>query len=142
MNILKMKASARTASSFLKTVANEHRLLILCHLAKGEMRVSGLEERLGIRQPHLSQHLARLRRDGVVRMRRDGREIFYTIGSLEALRMIGLLYEMFCADKNAGRPSPVAGAPARAARRGGPRTAKPAALRRRTMAKRPAARSK
>jgi DNA-binding transcriptional ArsR family regulator len=103
MNVSKMEQSARAASSFLKTVANEHRLLILCHLARGEMRVGDLEERLGMRQPHLSQHLARLRRDGLVRMRRSGREIFYTIGSLEALRVIGLLYEMFCADGTSDR---------------------------------------
>jgi ArsR family transcriptional regulator len=96
MNIVKMERSARRAADFLKTVANDRRLLILCHLAEGEMCVSELEVRLDMRQPHLSQHLARLRRDGFVRVRRDGREIFYRIASPEALRVIGLLYEMFC----------------------------------------------
>ncbi len=103
MNISKMERSARRAAGFLKTVANERRLLILCHLAVGEMRVGELETRLGMRQPHLSQHLARLRRDGFVQVRRDGREIFYSIASLEALRVIGLLYEMFCPDGVGGR---------------------------------------
>lgn len=93
-----MVSNARAASSFLKTLANEHRLLILCHLAQGEKRVGELEGLLGVSQPHLSQHLARLRRDGLVRTRRSSREVFYTIGSLEALRTIGLLYEMFCAN--------------------------------------------
>lgn len=119
MNITKMERSARHAAGFLKAVANERRLLILCHLAGGEMCVSDLELRLGMRQPHLSQHLARLRRDGFVQVRRAGREIFYRISSPEALRVIGLLYDMFCADdgkrrarpRSAARRSP--GAPAR-----------------------------
>lgn len=105
MNVSKMEESARTASCLLKSLASEYRLLILCHLAKGELQVTALEERLGIPQPLLSQHLARLRRDGLVRIRRDGRKIFYTIGSLEALRVIGLLYEMFCADEMPARQS-------------------------------------
>lgn len=128
MNVSKMEESARTASSFLKSVANEYRLLILCHLAKGELRVAALEERLCIPQPLLSQHLARLRQDGLVRVRRDGREIYYTIGSLEALRMIGLLYEMFCADGVPARlpfASAAQTAPAKGARRGKAPAAKP-----------------
>jgi ArsR family transcriptional regulator len=133
-----MEASARTASSFLKTIANEHRLLVLCNLAKGEMGVGGLEERLGIRQPHLSQHLARLRRDGLVRVRREGREVFYSIGSLEALRMIGLLYELFCSDAAPGRSSSDAGRAAATVRHGRG-AAKSKASRKRTGAKQTAA---
>jgi len=96
MNILEMERNARTASGFLKTLANLHRLLILCHLTEGEMRVSELEERLGMRQPHLSQHLARLRKDGLVKTRRNSRTIAYSLGSPEAEQVIGLLYQLFC----------------------------------------------
>ncbi|MDA8249508.1 MAG: metalloregulator ArsR/SmtB family transcription factor, partial [Rhodospirillales bacterium] len=75
---------------------NEHRLLILCHLHRGETSVTELEERLGLRQAHLSQHLARLRGDGLVRARRESRSVHYSLGSREARLLVERLYELFC----------------------------------------------
>ena len=65
------RENAKRASNFLKALANENRLIILCCLAEGEKNVGELETMLGIRQPSLSQQLARLRSDGLVETRRD-----------------------------------------------------------------------
>jgi DNA-binding transcriptional ArsR family regulator len=101
MKVSKMQASAAAATGFLKTLANEHRLLILCQLIEGEKSVGALEQRLGLRQPHLSQHLARLRQDGLVRTRRHSRTIFYDLRSREAAEVIELLYKLFCGRRGA-----------------------------------------
>ena len=93
--------NAKRASNFLKALANENRLVILCCLADGEKNVSELENLLGIRQPSLSQQLARLRADELVSTRRDSKQIYYSLASEEAEQMIGLLYNMFCADDKA-----------------------------------------
>ena len=92
--------NAKRASCFLKALAHENRLIILCCLADGERNVSELEELLGIRQPSLSQQLARLRSDELVATRRDSKQIYYSLASDEAKRMVELLYEMFCAKPN------------------------------------------
>ena len=93
--------NAKRASNFLKALANENRLIILCCLAEGEKNVGELETMLGIRQPSLSQQLARLRSDGLVATRREWKQIYYRLASEEAEKMIGLLYEMFCANEHA-----------------------------------------
>ena len=93
--------NAKRASNFLKALANENRLIILCCLAEGEKNVGELETMLSIRQPSLSQQLARLRSDGLVETRRDSKQIYYRLASEEAQQMIGLLYEMFCSDEKA-----------------------------------------
>ena len=87
--------NATRASKFLKALANDNRLVILCSLAEGEKNVGELEQILGIRQPTLSQQLARLRSDELVKTRRDSRQIYYGLASDEAKQMINLLYEMF-----------------------------------------------
>jgi ArsR family transcriptional regulator, virulence genes transcriptional regulator len=92
-----MAANALRASDFLKGLANPHRLQILCHLAEGEMSVRQLERLLKLRQPTLSQQLARLREDALVDTRRAGKMIYYRLASNEARRVIELLYELFCA---------------------------------------------
>jgi DNA-binding transcriptional ArsR family regulator len=92
-----MKSSASEAVEFLRGIANPHRLMILCHLARGEHSVGTLERELGIRQAHLSQQLARLRQDGLVQTRRDSRTIYYSIGTEAATEVIALLYRLFCA---------------------------------------------
>jgi len=81
----------KKASKFLKSLANDNRLVIVCALANGERNVSQLEELLGIRQPTLSQQLARLRSDGIVSTRRESKQIFYSLASKEAERVISLL---------------------------------------------------
>jgi ArsR family transcriptional regulator len=99
--------SARRASQFLKTLSNEHRMLVLCNLVDSEKTVSELERALGIRQPTLSQQLSRLRADGLVATRRNGKSIHYSLASEEARKLMGVLYELFCA------PAAAAGASAR-----------------------------
>ena len=86
---------AARASKFLKALANDNRLMILCSLAEGEKNVGELEQILGIRQPTLSQQLARLRSDELVETRRDSRQIYYGLASDEAEQMIKLLNELF-----------------------------------------------
>lgn len=88
--------NAKRASEFLKVMANENRLIILCALAQGEKNVGELEEILGIRQPTLSQQLSRLRAENVVRTRRESKQIYYRIASDEAIELIGLMHELFC----------------------------------------------
>jgi DNA-binding transcriptional ArsR family regulator len=84
------------ASEFLKALANPYRLMILCLINERELSVGELEEHLGLRQPTLSQQLARLRDDNLVTTRRDGKQIFYRLASDEVRRTIALLDEMFC----------------------------------------------
>jgi len=91
-----MIESAREATGFLKALANENRLMILCYLADGEKSVSELEALLGIRQPTLSQQLARLRVEGLVQTRRDAKMIYYSLGSSEVGLIIQLMYKLFC----------------------------------------------
>ena len=91
-----MHENAKRASQFLKALANDNRLVILCTLADGEKNVGELEEVLGIRQPTLSQQLARLRADALVATRRDSKQIYYSLASEEARQIIGMLYELFC----------------------------------------------
>ena len=81
----------KKASKFLKSLANDNRLVIVCALANGERNVGELEKLLGIRQPALSQQLARLRTDGIVSTRRESKQIFYSLSSKKAERVIGML---------------------------------------------------
>lgn len=92
----RMAASAWEAADFLKSISHEQRLLILCHLGQGERSVSELEELLGARQAAVSQQLARLRFEGLVTARRDGKAVRYSLADERARRLIELLYEMFC----------------------------------------------
>jgi len=94
--------SASQAEAFLKALANRNRLLILCHLVEGERTVGQLEEALSLRQPTLSQQLARLRDDGMVTTRRESKNIYYSIASPEAEDIIGRLYELFCGPRARG----------------------------------------
>ncbi|HZL30216.1 MAG TPA: metalloregulator ArsR/SmtB family transcription factor [Pseudolabrys sp.] len=92
----RMVGSAKRASDFLKALAHESRLMILCILAEGEKSVSELEDILSLRQPTVSQQLARLRADGLVSTRRDGKTIYYNLASEEARIVIGAIYDVFC----------------------------------------------
>ena len=106
--------SAEAATDFLKALANENRLLLLCLMADGEKAVSELEITLGLRQPTVSQQLARLRADNLVSHRREGKTIYYSLASEEARQVIGLLYELFCSPthKKANRKRMALGAAA------------------------------
>jgi ArsR family transcriptional regulator, virulence genes transcriptional regulator len=92
----RMVDNAKRASDFLKALAHESRLMILCILAEGEKSVSELEDLLRLRQPTVSQQLARLRSDGLVTTRRDGKAIYYRLASDEARVVIGAIYDVFC----------------------------------------------
>ncbi len=87
---------ARQASELLKALSHETRLLILCLLSEGEKSVSELEETMKMPQAAVSQQLARLRLDGLVKSRRDGRMIYYTIADTEVSSIVETLYELFC----------------------------------------------
>jgi DNA-binding transcriptional ArsR family regulator len=88
--------NARHAGKFLKAPAHESRLIILCTLTEGEKSVSELEGLLSLRQPAISQQLARLRADGLVSTRRDGKIIHYSLASEEARVVIGAIHDVFC----------------------------------------------
>ena len=90
---------AKRAAEFLKALAHQNRLMILCILSQGEKSVSELEHMLSLRQPTVSQQLARLRADGLVATRRDGKAIHYSLASEEARVVVGAVYEMFCGAK-------------------------------------------
>lgn len=87
---------AQRASEMLKALSHETRLLILCLLSEGEKSVSELEDTLSMSQAAVSQQLARLRFDRLVKTRRDGRSIFYSIADEEVAALIGALYDIFC----------------------------------------------
>lgn len=91
-----MTARANQAAALLKALSHEGRLMILCHLSTGEKSVTELERLLSQRQAAVSQQLARLRGDGLVQARRDGKAIYYSLGDPRAGQIVGLLYEMFC----------------------------------------------
>ncbi len=89
---------ATIASNFLKAVSHEGRLLILCHLVSGEKSVTELEELLAARQAAVSQQLSRLRLEGLVIPRRDGKAIYYRLADDRPKRILELVYELFCGD--------------------------------------------
>jgi len=89
-------SSAHEASGLLKALAHEARLLILCLLVEAEKSVTEIEELLKLRQPAVSQQLARLRADGLVQTRRDGKNIFYSLARPEVRAIIGVLHQAFC----------------------------------------------
>lgn len=91
-----MTERATAAAAFLKALSHEGRLMILCHLSSGEKSVTELEHLLDSRQAAVSQQLARLRLEGLVSCRRDGKAIFYSIQDSKVSRTIALVYDMFC----------------------------------------------
>lgn len=92
-----MQASAKKACALLKVLANPDRLLVMCRLSQDELSVGELEDQLGIRQPTLSQQLGVLRENGLVTARREGKNIFYSVASAQALAVMDVLYQQFCA---------------------------------------------
>jgi DNA-binding transcriptional ArsR family regulator len=89
-------ANAHEASEFLKALSHETRLLILCFLIEGEKSVSEIEQMLKLRQPAVSQQLARLRADDLVETRRNGKNIYYSVASTEVRDVIQALHDAFC----------------------------------------------
>ncbi|TNF91490.1 MAG: ArsR family transcriptional regulator [Gammaproteobacteria bacterium] len=96
MNMDSLKINLQEASSLLKAMSNEHRLMILCHLVDGEKTVRQLEELVGLRQTTLSQHLARLRYEGLVSTRREAQNIFYSLSSEQGSHLLEALHGLYC----------------------------------------------
>ncbi len=94
----KMVDSATTASNFLKAISHEGRLMILCHLVTGEKTVTELEDLLSARQAAVSQQLSRLRLEGLVIPRRDGKAIYYRLADERPRRILEVVYDLFCGD--------------------------------------------
>lgn len=92
----KMMTSACDASTLLKAISHEGRLMILCHLVTGEKSVTELEKLLHARQAAVSQQLARLRLEGLVTPRRDGKTIYYSLTDDRPRRILEVIYELFC----------------------------------------------
>ena len=95
-NVDLLKDSAGDATRYLKALANQNRLLILCNLIDGEKSVGELERAIGLRQPTLSQQLARLRSGNLVRTRRDAKSIYYSIADGDIRAVLQVLYGKFC----------------------------------------------
>lgn len=91
-----MAENAKQATDFMKAMAHESRLMILCYLSSGEKSVTELEDLLALRQPTVSQQLARLRLERLITARRDGKTIYYSIADERALKMMEVVYGMFC----------------------------------------------
>ena len=91
-----MRESAAEAEAMLKALANRHRLMILCQLIDGERSVGELAQFLSLRDSTASQHLALLRKDGVVETRREGQTIYYSLASEAVRRLVSTLYDIYC----------------------------------------------
>jgi len=91
-----MREHSEEAARLLKALANSSRLMVLCSLAKGELNVRDINERVPLSQSALSQHLAVLRRDGLVNTRRSAQEIYYRLADGPAGRVIETLHDIFC----------------------------------------------
>jgi DNA-binding transcriptional ArsR family regulator len=106
MKVADMLDAADQASGLLKALANRHRLLIVCQLVEQERSVGELATLLDIRDSTVSQHLALLRKDGVVTARRDGQTIWYSIGSAPARELVRTLYQVYCTVPAQPAPKP------------------------------------
>lgn len=92
-----LQARAAQAAQLLRTMGNEHRLLVLCHLVgEGEMSVSALLERVTLSQSSLSQHLAKMREEGLVTFRRESQTLYYRVADPDVARILMTLKEIFC----------------------------------------------
>lgn len=98
MNFEALANQAERAEALLKAIANRHRLMVLCDLHQGERSVSALQEKVGLSQSSLSQHLAKLRSEGFVTTRREAQTIYYSLSSPEVTRVIATLHDLYCAD--------------------------------------------
>lgn len=91
-----MESKADEAAALLASMANSRRLLVLCHLVRGEHCVGALAERVGLSQSALSQHLAKMRVQGLVEARREGQTVYYSLAGTEVLAVLETLYGIYC----------------------------------------------
>ena len=104
VEIAELQVRAAEAAALLKAMSNEHRLLILCHLvSEGELAVGALVDKVGLSQSALSQHLAKLRDEGLVSFRRESQTLFYRVADPRAARLLELLRDLFCSELRPAR---------------------------------------
>ena len=96
MDLEKMHSSAEGVSDLLKLLGHPDRLMVLCQLKFGEQSVGELSRNLDIKQSPLSQHLARMRHEGVVKSRRDAQTMYYSIADEKIAQVISVLYDLYC----------------------------------------------
>lgn len=96
IDIDELSKNATQAANLLKAMSNEHRLLVLCHLGGKEMSVTELNACINLSQSSLSQHLARLRKDELVKTRRESQTIYYSIANNVVVKLISILQDQFC----------------------------------------------
>lgn len=96
LSIQAMQERAEDAVSMLKAIGSQNRLLLLCQLVNGERSVNDLAETLDLAQSVVSQHLSLLRRDGIVKGRREGQSIYYAISDNRVRALMEALFEVFC----------------------------------------------
>lgn len=92
----KMQASAEDACKLMKVLSNTDRMMLLCEIGQGERCVSELEDALDLHQPTLSQQLTVLRKEKLVKTRREGKQIYYSLASEVVTAVMGLLYKHYC----------------------------------------------
>jgi len=99
--LAELQTNALRAAKLLKAMSNPARLVILCQLADGERSVGELERAVGLSQSGISQHLAVLRREGVVASRRVRQTVLYSLASREVVAVMSTLYAVFCSHEAA-----------------------------------------
>ena len=105
MDLATFAANAGTVADLLKALGNQRRLMVMCKLAEhGEMTVGALADEVGLSQSALSQHLAKLREQGLVAYRREGQVLRYRIADAKVLRVLEVLHELYCPELENGRP--------------------------------------
>ena len=102
MNLEKLQSKASEAEALLKAMANQARLMILCELLDGERTVTELHQAMGLAMSAVSQHLAKLREEGIVANRRESQTIYYSLSSEAVEKMLAVLYDIFCAPSEKG----------------------------------------
>ena len=105
--LAELEQNARRAAKLLKAMSNSARLVILCQLADGERSVGELERAVGLSQSGISQHLAVLRREGVVSSRRIRQTVLYSLASRDVITVMGTLHAVFCHPQPIGQASAV-----------------------------------
>ena len=112
MDVKEVERNIEVAVNLLKALSNERRLLIICALYKGEKSVGELEQIVGLSQSALSQHLARLRRDGLVNTRRHAQTIYYSMNDKATEAVLKCLYDIYSPEDMAARFGDMTGQPA------------------------------
>lgn len=103
LDVQTMRKHSAGAARLMRSLANPHRLMLLCVLAEGELSVSELNRRVTLSQSALSQHLAVLRNEQLVSTRREAQTIYYSVVDGLALRIVRLLHDEFCSTPKSAR---------------------------------------